>query len=364
MSSEFDWHPDYRSGSVFKVETRNLGWWIVLAILFSVIVHVLLYLLLSGIYREPSGPQTSDIVFQMSREQQTIDRDKLEEILADPEIPAPEELPDLQPEKLSDLEMIDQSLDEFDLMEQIRDEVVRMAPIESPRIFSDGAPTAPSQALDVANRSMDFSASELLSEELSNMKNELINSSAQVSGNQAVLELNTAEELSEGVDTDEFFREAAAKAFGEGATEKIAGYSGLDELIGRTGALPPGEEKIALPTDILFEYNEFELKEAAKLSMMKLAFLVQTNPNARFVIEGHTDSFGGDNFNLELSRKRAQAVRDWLVERLRISDENIEIVGKGKAEPIVSIEGTAEEQALNRRVEIVVKTPEGETGIE
>ncbi len=89
--------------------------------------------------------------------------------------------------------------------------------------------------------------------------------------------------------------------------------------------------------------------------MMKLAFIVQTNPDATFVIEGHTDSFGGDDFNLELSRKRAEAVRLWLVERLRIDASNIQVVGMGKTKPIVSTAGTAEQQALNRRVEIVVR---------
>ena len=113
--------------------------------------------------------------------------------------------------------------------------------------------------------------------------------------------------------------------------------------------------KGVLPTDILFEYNEFELKETARLAMMKLAFLIQTNPDAQYVIEGHTDSFGGEDFNRELSRKRANAVRQWLVEKLRINIGNVQIAGMGKGRPLVSVDGTAEEQALNRRVEIVVK---------
>jgi outer membrane protein OmpA-like peptidoglycan-associated protein len=121
--------------------------------------------------------------------------------------------------------------------------------------------------------------------------------------------------------------------------------------------MPTGEEKIALPTDILFGYNEFELKEEARLSMMKLAFIVQTNPDATFTIEGHTDSFGGDGFNQDLSLKRAEAVRRWLIERLRLDTANIKVIGIGKARPIVSTDGSAEEQSLNRRVEIVVKKP-------
>jgi outer membrane protein OmpA-like peptidoglycan-associated protein len=82
--------------------------------------------------------------------------------------------------------------------------------------------------------------------------------------------------------------------------------------------------------------------------MMKLAFIVQTNPNAIFLIEGHTDSFGGEEFNRSLSLERAKAVRGWLVGKLRISDANIQVVGMGK--------GDKDAQALNRRVEIVVRS--------
>ena len=92
--------------------------------------------------------------------------------------------------------------------------------------------------------------------------------------------------------------------------------------------------------------------------MMKLAFIVQTNPKATFVIEGHTDGIGNDEYNKKLSLLRANAVKDWLVERLRIDATNIKVVGMGKSRPIVPLDGTQEEQAINRRVEIVVKQPE------
>lgn len=357
MATDYDWHPAPQSGSVFKVETRNLGWWVLLAILISVVIHVLLYLVLGMIDRANLEPREDGIVFRTRRDQPTIDREKLNELLADPVIP--EDRPEIKPEKLSELDLVDETLDEFDIMEQAKEETIRMAPVDSPQIFSREAPKVPSEALDVAARSLNLSAGDVLNKDLEDMKNQLIESSAQTSNSQPIMELSRDEGLTEGVDTDEFFKDAANKAFGNEADEFIKGYSSLDSLIGRTGGIPAGtEEKIALPTDILFEYNEFELKEEARLSMMKLAFLVQTNPDAKFIIEGHTDSFGGAEFNKELSLKRARAVRDWLVERLRIDTNNIEIVGIGKDRPIVSTEGTADEQALNRRVEIVVKSPD------
>jgi len=354
MSAEYNWHPGVPGKSVFKVETRNLGWWILLALFISVIVHVTLYVILGGIERRGRAAGDETIVWRSHREQVTIDRDKLNELLSDTSIP--EDAVD-KPDKLSDQELVDKSLDEFDLMEKMKEETIRMAPIDTPQIFSSEAPKAPGQALDLAAAQIEISASEMLSKDLDDMRNKLIDSSATVSVAQPMIELNAGEDVGQGVDTDEFFKEAASKAFGNGADEFVKGYSSLDEMIGRTGGVPAGEEKIALPTDILFGYNEYELKEEARLSMMKLAFIVQTNPDATFVIEGHTDSFGGDEFNIDLSLKRAEAVRRWLVDRLRIDAANISVVGVGKARPIVSTAGTPEEQSLNRRVEIVVKKP-------
>ncbi|MEX2580044.1 MAG: OmpA family protein [Verrucomicrobiales bacterium] len=353
MASGYDWHP--ASGqSVFKVKTRNLGWWVLLAILISVVVHIILFLILGGIHRKGIGALDDGIVWRSQREQITIDRDKLNELLSEPAIPEDEAI---VPEKLSDMDLVDESLDEFDLMEQMKEETIRMAPMEKPEIFSAEAPRAPAQALETAANSLDISAAEILSKDLAEMRNKLVESSATVSDQQPILELSESDDLDSAVDTDDFFRDAAAKAFGDNADEFVKGYSTLDDLLSRTGGLPSGEEKIALPTDILFEYNEYELKEEARLSMMKLAFVVQTNPDANFIIEGHTDSFGGDEFNRDLSLKRAKAVRDWLVERLRIGADNIQIVGLGKSRPIVSTTGSPEEQSLNRRVEIVVKKP-------
>lgn len=352
MSSSFDWHPSSKGQSVFKVETRNLGWWVVLAILVSVVIHIFLYIILAGIERSGLVSNDETIVWRSKREQITIDQEKLNKLLEEPFIP---EESALEPEKLSDLDLVDKSLDEFDLMEQMKDETIRMSPIDTPQIFSEQAPRAPGEALSMAAGGLEIDVSEMLSNDLAAMRNKLIDSSASVSVEQPTLELNQTEDLGSTVDTDEFFKEAAAKALGNGANELIEGYSTLDDMIGRTGGMPSGEEKIALPTDILFEYNEFELKEEARLSMMKLAFVVQTNPDATFIIEGHTDSFGGEDFNRELSLKRAKAVRQWLIDRLRIDASNIQTVGLGKERPIVPTDGTADDQALNRRVEIVVR---------
>ena len=109
-----------------------------------------------------------------------------------------------------------------------------------------------------------------------------------------------------------------------------------------------------LPSDLLFEYNSAELRESARVGLMKLALLIERNPGLYCWIEGNTDLFGGDAFNLDLSRRRAEAVKTYLVRGLRLDGGKIITRGYGKMRPLVA-SGTVEQQALNRRVEIKLR---------
>lgn len=143
-----------------------------------------------------------------------------------------------------------------------------------------------------------------------------------------------------------------------GLTEngKIDGVTSLENMLD----LPPNlllGSKTMLPSDLLFEFNSSDLRESAKVGLMKLGLLMDRNPELYCWIEGHTDLVGGDDFNLDLSVKRAGAVKDYLVKSLRMDVDRIYTRGFGRYEPVV-ISGTPEEQAVNRRVEIRMrKTP-------
>jgi hypothetical protein len=106
-----------------------------------------------------------------------------------------------------------------------------------------------------------------------------------------------------------------------------------------------------LPSDLLFEYNSAELRESARVGMMKLALIISRNPELHCWIEGHSDLYGGDAYNQELSRRRADAVKEYLTGTLFLPADKIAPRGIGKSKPLVR-EGTVEEQAPNRRVEI------------
>jgi outer membrane protein OmpA-like peptidoglycan-associated protein len=134
----------------------------------------------------------------------------------------------------------------------------------------------------------------------------------------------------------------------------LGNYSQLDQLLEQKEPLTSATAPILLPTDLLFEYNADRLKKDAEKSLEKLVLLIQRNPNAQFSIEGFTDSFGSEAYNIELSQRRADSIKNWLLSHQLIDGSKITTRGCGKKNLLVPGSGTIEEQRLNRRVEIVI----------
>jgi outer membrane protein OmpA-like peptidoglycan-associated protein len=134
------------------------------------------------------------------------------------------------------------------------------------------------------------------------------------------------------------------------------GFSNLDELLARTGPLSSETAPILMPTDLLFDYDQDSLRVEALASLEKLGTLIRRNPQATFLIEGHSDSFGSEEYNLDLSRRRADTVKAWLTNVMNIPPERISARGFGKSRLIAPASGSIEEQQINRRVEIVIRT--------
>lgn len=153
--------------------------------------------------------------------------------------------------------------------------------------------------------------------------------------------------------------DAAGRSGAEGNDAVPAGYSDLDQLLAQTGGLSPSAGPIFMPSDVLFGYDESFLRPEAISSLEKLGELIRRNPQARFRIEGHTDSFGGPDYNAQLSLARASSVKNFLVERMAIDPASIDTRGFGSTKPLAPVTGTVEEQQLNRRVEIVILRTDG-----
>lgn len=104
-------------------------------------------------------------------------------------------------------------------------------------------------------------------------------------------------------------------------------------------SFPPGETKI--------QSQAFDL-------LAKLAEAIRVFPQRTLIIEGHTDSFGGDAANLVLSQKRADAVKEYLVTNMRLDAATVQAIGYGETRPVANNE-TKEGRAKNRRIDIRIQ---------
>jgi len=144
---------------------------------------------------------------------------------------------------------------------------------------------------------------------------------------------------------------------GIGSSGGIPGRQSLDDALGKAGG-PIANKAIAMRGGALFEWGKADLLPDAIQDLQKLGVLISRNPRATFIISGHTDHTGTRDTNLILSQQRADAVRDWLVANLGIDPARITTIGKADDEafPDLGPEKSIEEQAPNRRVEIVIQT--------
>jgi outer membrane protein OmpA-like peptidoglycan-associated protein len=104
--------------------------------------------------------------------------------------------------------------------------------------------------------------------------------------------------------------------------------------------------------DVLFASGETVLLDSALSSLEEVVDLLQTEPDKKIRVEGHTDSRGAAETNLELSQKRAEAVREALV-GLGVAEDRITALGMGEDFPIASNEDEAG-RAQNRRVDVIL----------
>ncbi len=144
------------------------------------------------------------------------------------------------------------------------------------------------------------------------------------------------------------------------------GFSDLDSLLAQKGPLGSGTA-IRMPDDQLFEYNSAELQGSSIEQLQKLGTLIRRNPKATFSIEGYTDAFGSYEYNLDLSQRRADSVKDYLVNVMGINPAQIQTRGFGASKFLVAPrpvldpfqeEAEIRRQQPNRRVVIVVHTNE------
>jgi len=155
----------------------------------------------------------------------------------------------------------------------------------------------------------------------------------------------------------------AGAAIGAAAGAAIGGAigHGMDQQQGELQQIPNVEVSrpnanqidIQLTSDVLFDYNSADLRREAQTPLADLAANFSRYPNEQIDIDGHTDSTGTEEANIGLSQRRADAVRDFLVDH-GVLVQNVHAYGYGASRPRATND-TPEGRQLNRRVEIHVR---------
>jgi outer membrane protein OmpA-like peptidoglycan-associated protein len=109
-------------------------------------------------------------------------------------------------------------------------------------------------------------------------------------------------------------------------------------------------------SDVLFDTARHDLKPGAREKLARVSGILASHPGLRIEVEGHTDSVGSDQYNQQLSERRAESVRSYLVSQ-NIPAATVTAAGLGETTPVATND-TAAGRQQNRRVELVVS---GET---
>jgi outer membrane protein OmpA-like peptidoglycan-associated protein len=110
---------------------------------------------------------------------------------------------------------------------------------------------------------------------------------------------------------------------------------------------------VSILRNVYFDFDKWSFKDETYNELNKLERMMQQNPNMKVEIGGHSDIVGPKNYNIFLSRKRAEAVKDFLTKK-GIDSRRIKVVGYGTSKPLASNDDEDEGRELNRRVEFKV----------
>lgn len=115
-----------------------------------------------------------------------------------------------------------------------------------------------------------------------------------------------------------------------------------------------GDTIILRVVGLTFESAKAEIKQADFDLLAKIEKAIDVFPRSELVIEGHTDSYGGDQSNQRLSQERAEAIQQYMINAMRIPSYRLIATGFGETNPVANNE-TESGRARNRRIDIVIK---------
>lgn len=332
--SSYSWN-DVRGVRSYSLPgPEHMGWWAAAAMLVSILLHVIVFFTLDQ-WKIALGFESELETGQMNvRQVEIAPTDYDEEIPVDEVEPTSDEVSAL--------------MEEIDIYEQL-------TPDQEIDIRPDA--TAPEFAIQLSNPVAEGDAQSMALEVSSALEIDLetpeLGRMEEVFPSAAVgqVTVDPGAVVADEIDLDAFTENLLKNGAGGNADNgALEGLTSLDEMMGLPANVLVGK-KTLLPSDLLFEFNSAELRESAKVGLMKLGLLIDLNPGLHCWIEGHTDLVGASDYNLTLSQRRAAAVKSYLIESMRMDPAKIHSRGFGKEQPLV-LDGDADAQAPNRRVEI------------
>lgn len=114
--------------------------------------------------------------------------------------------------------------------------------------------------------------------------------------------------------------------------------------------------KITFGSGILFDVDRSELRPEAKTELTDLAGILKKYDDTIILVEGHTDSTGPEEYNMQLSKRRAESVSHFLASQA-VSPGRFSVIGYGEVQPVATNE-TADGRQQNRRVELAIMANE------
>jgi len=337
MDDDYSWNGGLRGSSSYRLpENEGIGKWIAVALLVAVLMHAFIFVLLSRIdiilpeFVDESGIQTQ--VVRVNR----VDVDD-----SRPEINRPElgEIAEPVP--------IVPPADELDMLESMPDVEMDISPeIETIQVpMSDPAAEGAFEG-----EVMEVMKAPLLEPALPDMgKTEDFFPRSRDSQVAIDPGARDAAEHDPDVYTDTLRKGAG----GDSDNGLLKDFTSLDAMA-RMDGNSLLTSKALIGSDLLFDFNSATLRQSARVSLMKVALLIDKHPKLICWVDGHTDLIGGEQANQLLSQRRAMAVKMWLMEALDLDEKRIAVRGFGKNKPLVKA-GDVQAQAPNRRVEIKMR---------
>ncbi len=337
MDNDYSWNGGLRGTSSYRLpEEDGIGKWVAIAFVVALILHAAVLIGLSKI-----KVVFSDTQEEVPLQTQVVRVNSVEIADSRPEVTPPEE-----PEVQEPVAVVPPA-DEIDMLESVPEVDIDI----SPEIETMQVPMAEPAAMgELEGIDMEAMKAPVFEPDLPEMgKTEDFFPRA----DDAQIAVDPGGRLDEKFDPDVYTEALRKGAKGESEDGLFKEFTSLDKMAKMSGNSLL-KSKALIGSDLLFDFNSYTLRQSARVSLMKVALLIDQHPDLVCWVEGHTDLIGSESANLLLSQKRAMAVKIWLVKTLDLDEQRIAVRGFGESKPLVK-SGNKEQQAPNRRVEIKMR---------